>query len=134
MYEDSVFEQLALWNPHDTRRKDALPPGRERGAVYTRQETVDFILNLAGYLPARPHKPSIASLTLCFFDECNRVTFDLYGLNAEERAALSRSAALPLSPRAGIKAGEYSDLPEMMCIETYFAGFMERVAVETTRW
>jgi hypothetical protein len=54
MNEYSVFEQLALWNPHDTHPKETLPSGRERGAVYTRRETVDFILNLAGYLPDRP--------------------------------------------------------------------------------
>lgn len=54
MYENSVFEQLALWNPLGTHPKEALSSGRERGAVYTRQETVDFILNLVGYLPDRP--------------------------------------------------------------------------------
>lgn len=54
MHIHSVFEQLALWNPHDTRPKETLPSGRERGAVYTRRETVDFILDLAGYLPERP--------------------------------------------------------------------------------
>ena len=54
MNEYSVFEQLALWNPHGTHPKETLPLGRERGAVYTRRETVDFILNLAGYLPDRP--------------------------------------------------------------------------------
>ncbi|HUI71619.1 MAG TPA: Eco57I restriction-modification methylase domain-containing protein, partial [Spirochaetia bacterium] len=54
MNENSVFEQLALWNPHDTHPKETLSLGRERGAVYTRRETVDFILNLAGYLPDRP--------------------------------------------------------------------------------
>ena len=69
MNEDSVFEQLALWNPHDTRPKEALPSGRERGAVYTRRETVDFILNLVGYLPDRPLKPRIATLTL-FISKC----------------------------------------------------------------
>jgi hypothetical protein len=54
MNENSVFEQLALWNPHDTHPKETLPLGKERGAVYTRRETVDFILNLAGYFPDRP--------------------------------------------------------------------------------
>jgi Eco57I restriction-modification methylase/TaqI-like C-terminal specificity domain len=54
MYENSVFEQLALWNPHDAHPKETLSSGRERGAVYTRQETVDFILNLVGYLPDKP--------------------------------------------------------------------------------
>ena len=54
MYENSVFEQLALWNAHDTRSTEILSTGRERGAVYTRLETVDFILNLAGYLPDYP--------------------------------------------------------------------------------
>jgi hypothetical protein len=54
MYENSVFEQLALWNPHDTHPNEILSSGRERGAVYTRRETVDFILNLVGYLPDRP--------------------------------------------------------------------------------
>jgi hypothetical protein len=54
MYEDSVFEQLALWNPTGTHPKDTLATGRERGAVYTRLETVDFILDLAGYLPDKP--------------------------------------------------------------------------------
>ncbi len=54
MYENSVFEQLALWNPHETHPKETLPLGRERGAVYTRRETVDFILNLVGYLPDLP--------------------------------------------------------------------------------
>lgn len=57
MHEDSVFEQLALWNPHEFHPKETLSSGRERGAVYTRRETVDFILNLAGYTPDRPlHK------------------------------------------------------------------------------
>lgn len=54
MYENCVFEQLALWNPHEVHPKETLLSGKERGAVYTRQETVDFILDLAGYLPARP--------------------------------------------------------------------------------
>ena len=54
MHENSVFEQLALWNPHDAHPKGTLPSERERGAVYTRQETVDFILNLVGYLPDLP--------------------------------------------------------------------------------
>lgn len=54
MYENSVFEQLALWNPHYAHPKETLSSGRERGAVYTRQETVDFILNLVGYLPDKP--------------------------------------------------------------------------------
>src|SRR5690242_1454228 len=54
MYPNSVFEQLALWNPHDLHPKETLSSGRERGAVYTRRETVDFILNLGGYLPDRP--------------------------------------------------------------------------------
>lgn len=49
MDEDSVFEQLALWNPHDTSPKETLPLGKERGAIYTRRETVDFILNLVVY-------------------------------------------------------------------------------------
>jgi hypothetical protein len=57
MHENSVFEQLALWNPHDAHPKESLSSGRERGAVYTRRETVDFILNLAGYTPDKPlHK------------------------------------------------------------------------------
>jgi len=54
MYGNSVFEQLALWNPHEVHPKETLLSGKERGAIYTRQETVDFILDLAGYLPARP--------------------------------------------------------------------------------
>lgn len=54
MNENSVFEQLALWNPHGAHPKETFSPDRERGAVYTRRETVDFILNLAGYLPDRP--------------------------------------------------------------------------------
>lgn len=54
MYPNSVFEQLALWNPLDTQPENALSSGRERGAVYTRWETVDFILNLVGYLPGFP--------------------------------------------------------------------------------
>lgn len=54
MHANSVFEQLALWNPHSTHPKETLSSGRERGAVYTRRETVDFILNLVGYLPDKP--------------------------------------------------------------------------------
>lgn len=54
MHEISVFEQLSLWDTPDTHPEDTLAAGRERGAIYTRQETVDFILNLAGYLPDRP--------------------------------------------------------------------------------
>ncbi len=54
MHINSVFEQLALWNPHGTHPQEALSSGRERGAVYTRRETVDFILDLVGYLPDRP--------------------------------------------------------------------------------
>jgi Eco57I restriction-modification methylase len=54
MHETSVFEQLALWNPHDTLPKEPFSSGRERGAVYTRRETVDFILDLVGYLPDKP--------------------------------------------------------------------------------
>jgi hypothetical protein len=51
MYEDSVFEQLALWDPRDTQPKETLPTARDRGAVYTRLETVDFILDLG--IPSR---------------------------------------------------------------------------------
>jgi hypothetical protein len=54
MYKNRIFEQLALWNTHVTFPKDTLSSGKARGAIYTRQETVDFILNLAGYLPDRP--------------------------------------------------------------------------------
>jgi len=54
MNENSVFEQLALWNPHSTHPGEVLSSGRERGAIYTRQETVDFILDLVGYLPDKP--------------------------------------------------------------------------------
>jgi Eco57I restriction-modification methylase len=54
MHENSVFEQLALWNPRDSLQQESLPPARERGAVYTRSETVDFILNLAGYTSDKP--------------------------------------------------------------------------------
>src|SRR5512136_938764 len=54
MNENSVFEQLALWNPHGAHQKETFAPDRARGAVYTRRETVDFILNLAGYHPDRP--------------------------------------------------------------------------------
>ena len=57
MYNNSVFEQLALWNPPGTHPKETLSSGKERGAVYTRRETVDFILDLAEYLTDRPlHK------------------------------------------------------------------------------
>src|SRR6266704_113288 len=54
MHINSVFEQRALWNPHGTHPQEALSSGRDRGAVYTRRETVDFILDLVGYLPDRP--------------------------------------------------------------------------------
>ena len=54
MHENSVFEQLALWNPRHAHQKEPLSSGKERGAVYTRRETVDFILNLVSYLPDRP--------------------------------------------------------------------------------
>jgi Eco57I restriction-modification methylase len=54
MYKNSVFEQLALWNPHDAQPEKTISSGKERGAVYTRPETVDFILNLVGYLPDKP--------------------------------------------------------------------------------
>ncbi len=52
-YEDCVFEQLALWN-RDGAHHEILSSDRERGAVYTRRETVDFILDLAGYLTDLP--------------------------------------------------------------------------------
>lgn len=48
MAEFSVFEQLALWQPLDDRKLE-ITSGKERGAVYTRGETVDFILDLVGY-------------------------------------------------------------------------------------
>jgi len=54
MHENSVFEQLALWNPLDSQPDQSVSLGKERGAVYTRPETVDFILNLVGYLPDKP--------------------------------------------------------------------------------
>ena len=54
MHKISVFEQLALWNPHDVHPKGKPASGKERGAVYTRRETVDFILNLTGYTSDRP--------------------------------------------------------------------------------
>jgi hypothetical protein len=54
MYENSVFEQLALWNTHDAQPEKIIFSGKERGAIYTRPETVDFILNLVGYLPDKP--------------------------------------------------------------------------------
>ena len=38
MSENSVFEQLALWNPHGVYPQETLSSGRARGAVYTRQE------------------------------------------------------------------------------------------------
>ncbi|HOP39416.1 MAG TPA: Eco57I restriction-modification methylase domain-containing protein [Geobacteraceae bacterium] len=57
MHKNSVFEQLALWNPHCTQSKEIFASGKELGAVYTRRETVDFILDLTGYTPDKPlHK------------------------------------------------------------------------------
>lgn len=53
MYENSVFEQLALWQPREIHPKEIFFSERALGAVYTRRETVDFILDLAGYLPNR---------------------------------------------------------------------------------
>jgi len=53
-YENSVFEQLALWNSHETYPQEILSTRKERGAIYTRRETVEFILNLVGYLPDKP--------------------------------------------------------------------------------
>uniref|UniRef100_C6E3B3 site-specific DNA-methyltransferase (adenine-specific) n=1 Tax=Geobacter sp. (strain M21) TaxID=443144 RepID=C6E3B3_GEOSM len=49
MLESNVFEQLALWNSEKN-----IYQGYELGAVYTRHETVDFILDLAGYLTKLP--------------------------------------------------------------------------------
>jgi len=50
----SVFEQLALWQTHDTHAPEVYLSGKERGAIYTRRETVDFILDLVGYTVGRP--------------------------------------------------------------------------------
>ena len=63
MRRNNVFEQLTLWNPRDLHPQDSLPDSQELGAVYTRDETVDFILDLAGYLPSRPLQEGL-SLTL----------------------------------------------------------------------
>lgn len=58
MKKNKVFEQLALWNPQKT--EGTFVEARELGAIYTRQETVDFILDLAGYLPNLPlHKHTL---------------------------------------------------------------------------
>lgn len=46
---------------------------------------------------------------------------------------LYSAATLLLSPRTGIKTGEYTDLSEMTSIRTFFAGFAARVAVEAAR-
>jgi Eco57I restriction-modification methylase/TaqI-like C-terminal specificity domain len=54
MTEFSVFEQLALWNAPRSATMESLPTTRERGAVYTRRETVDFILDLVGYTTDKP--------------------------------------------------------------------------------
>lgn len=55
MHEEfSVFEQLALWNPPRSAVLETDSATRERGAIYTRLETVEFILDLAGYTPDRP--------------------------------------------------------------------------------
>ena len=43
-------------------------------------------------------------------EECNRVTFELYGLTADERAALSSVVALVVPPQTGLKMVEYSGL------------------------
>lgn len=60
MYETSVFEQLALWTSHGSQLKKSVPTERERGAVYTRRETVDFILDLVGYTTDKPlHRLSL---------------------------------------------------------------------------
>jgi hypothetical protein len=66
-------------------------------------------------------------------EECNRVTFDLYGLNAEERAALSAAVPQRLSPRAGNETGDYSNISEMSGISTFITGVAARVPVEATR-
>lgn len=66
-------------------------------------------------------------------EECNRVTFELYDLNANERAALSTAATLSLSLLRGIETGENTDLSEMTSIRTFFTGFAARVAVEAAR-
>lgn len=55
MYEKfSVFEQLALWNPPSSAAMETVSTTRERGAVYTRRETVEFILDLVGYTTDKP--------------------------------------------------------------------------------
>ncbi|HEX9080408.1 MAG TPA: Eco57I restriction-modification methylase domain-containing protein, partial [Desulfuromonadaceae bacterium] len=54
MTEFSVFEQLALWNPNPADHPVPETASRERGAVYTRCETVEFILDLVGYTVDRP--------------------------------------------------------------------------------
>ena len=54
MTEFSVFEQLALWNPLGPATTGTEPTPRERGAIYTRRETVEFILDLVGYTVDRP--------------------------------------------------------------------------------
>lgn len=60
MTEFSVFEQLALWNPTRPAVIESVATGRERGAVYTRRETVDFILDLVGYTTDKPlHRSSL---------------------------------------------------------------------------
>lgn len=46
---------------------------------------------------------------------------------------LYTAAALMMSPRKGLKTGEYSDLADMTNIRTFFAGFAARIAVEATR-
>jgi hypothetical protein len=54
MTEFSVFEQLALWNPPQPITTSTDMTMRERGAVYTRREAVEFILDLVGYTTDKP--------------------------------------------------------------------------------
>jgi hypothetical protein len=46
---------------------------------------------------------------------------------------LYSAAALLLSPRSGVKTGEYSDLSEITSVRTFFAGFAARVAMEAAK-
>ena len=143
MYENSVFEQLALWNTHDAQPEKTISSGKERGAVYTRPETVDFILNLVGYLPDKPlyHytllEPSFGSggFLVRAVERLLQSYPERYNILCKRlmQEKLYSSSAFLLSPRNGVETGECSELSEMTSIRTFFAGFAARVAVEAAR-
>ncbi|MFB6465015.1 PaeR7I family type II restriction endonuclease [Bradyrhizobium tunisiense] len=93
----------------------------ERGAVFTRREVVDFILDLVGYTADKPlHEARILERYNIL---CQKLT----------KENLYTSATLLASPKTAAETGEHCELSELTGLKTFVTTFAGHIAAEAAR-